>query len=55
MCDNAEEIAAGWARFLKEYEPRPLNSLEQRQLESAELEEKIAKQTSFNLGQPIHA
>lgn len=56
MCKEDEAaIIEGWARLVEEYEPRPLNPLEQHQAERATLEEEIAKRAPFILGQPIHA
>lgn len=54
MSKNEKEIIEGWARLAAEYKPRPLNSLEQRQIEKAELEERLAARASFVLGGPIN-
>ena len=51
---TAKEIYDGWVKVAENYEPRPLTILERAQFERAALNEKIAENTPFVLGEPIH-
>jgi hypothetical protein len=46
-----KEIIEGWERVAKDFELRELTSLEKRQVARAEIEEELAKNTPFILGE----
>jgi hypothetical protein len=49
VSEEDRAIVEGWARVCEEYTPRPLNPLEQAQVERAALEERLAQKMPFVL------